>query len=106
MRGMGRLERVYKIGKLLKERKAMPFAALRSALGVSAPILERDLGYMRERFNAPIEYDREANGYRFGAPRAMRRRRPARRAAPVSPATPLLAVPLAHPPSQLDWLIS
>jgi predicted DNA-binding transcriptional regulator YafY len=31
--------------------------------------LKRDLEYMRERFNAPIEYDREANGYRFGAPR-------------------------------------
>src|SRR5690606_27467255 len=25
--------------------------------------------YMRERFNAPIDYDREANGYRFGEPR-------------------------------------
>jgi predicted DNA-binding transcriptional regulator YafY len=25
---------------------------------------------MRSRFNAPIEYDREANGYRFGAPRS------------------------------------
>ena len=25
---------------------------------------------MRDRFNAPIEYDREANGYRFGAPRS------------------------------------
>ena len=31
--------------------------------------MKRDLDYMRERFNAPIEYDREANGYRFGAPR-------------------------------------
>jgi predicted DNA-binding transcriptional regulator YafY len=25
---------------------------------------------MRDRFNAPLEYDREANGYRFGKPRS------------------------------------
>jgi predicted DNA-binding transcriptional regulator YafY len=32
--------------------------------------LKRDLAYMRDRFNAPIEFDRAANGYRFGKPRA------------------------------------
>jgi predicted DNA-binding transcriptional regulator YafY len=31
--------------------------------------VKRDLEYMRSRFNAPIEYDREANGYRLGDPR-------------------------------------
>jgi len=41
-----------------------------ASLGVSRATLKRDLEYMRERFNAPIEYDREANGYRFGAPRS------------------------------------
>jgi predicted DNA-binding transcriptional regulator YafY len=65
-----RLERLYKIDQLLKERKAVSFSALQSSLGVSRATLKRDLEYMRERFNAPIEYDREANGYRFGAPRA------------------------------------
>ncbi len=67
---MERLERFYKIDRLLKDRKVVPFASLRASLGVSAATLKRDLEYMRERFNAPIEYDREANGYRFGAPRA------------------------------------
>jgi predicted DNA-binding transcriptional regulator YafY len=66
---MERLERFYKIDQLLKDRRAVPFSALRSSLGVSAATLKRDLEYMRERFNAPIEYDREANGYRFGAAR-------------------------------------
>ena len=66
---MERLERFYKIDQLLKERKVVSFAALQSALDVSAATLKRDLEYMRERFNAPIEYDREANGYRFGAER-------------------------------------
>ena len=67
---MERLERFYKIDRLLKERKLVPFAELRQALEVSRATLKRDLEYMRERFNAPIEWDREANGYRFGRPRS------------------------------------
>lgn len=39
---------------------------LLEALGVSAPTLRRDLRYLRERMDAPIEYDAAANGYRFG----------------------------------------
>ncbi len=67
---MDRLERFYKIDQLLKERRVVSFAALQEALGTSRAGLKRDLAYMRDRFNAPIEYDREANGYRFGAPRS------------------------------------
>jgi predicted DNA-binding transcriptional regulator YafY len=67
---MDRLERFYKIDQLLKDRKVVSFATFMDKLGVSRASLKRDLEYMRERFNAPIEYDREANGYRFGAPRA------------------------------------
>ena len=68
---MERLERFYKIDRILKERKtAVAFAELREALDVSNATLKRDLEYMRERFNAPIEWDREANGYRFGKPRS------------------------------------
>ncbi len=48
----------------------MSFAALLQALEVSRATLKRDLDYMRDRFNAPIEYDRAARGYRFGARRA------------------------------------
>ena len=42
------------------------FATLQEELGVSRATLKRDLEHMRERLHAPIEYDREANGYRFG----------------------------------------
>ena len=56
---MERLERFYKIDQLLKDRKAVSFSALRSSLGVSAATLKRELEYMRERFHAPIEWDRE-----------------------------------------------
>ena len=66
---MDRLERFYKIDTLLKERKLVPFSALQEALGTSRAGVKRDLAYMRDRFNAPIEYDRERNGYFFGKPR-------------------------------------
>jgi predicted DNA-binding transcriptional regulator YafY len=67
---MERLERFYKIDQLLKERKLVPFLALMDSLHVSRATLKRDLDYMRDRFNAPIQYDRQANGYRFGKPRS------------------------------------
>ena len=67
---MDRLERFYKIDQLLKERKLVPFSALQEALGTSRAGVKRDLAYMRDRFNAPIEYDRERNGYFFGKPRS------------------------------------
>ena len=67
---MDRLERFYKIEQLLKSGRPVAFSALQKELGVSKASLKRDLEYMRSRFNAPIEYDREANGYRFGAPRS------------------------------------
>ena len=67
---MDRLERFYKIGQLLKERKLVRFSQFMEILGTSRAGVKRDLAYMRDRFNAPIEYDREANGYRFGAPRS------------------------------------
>ena len=67
---MERLERFYKIHQLLTDRKTpVAFSVLKKSLGISTATLKRDLEYMRERFHAPIEYDREANGYRFGEPR-------------------------------------
>jgi predicted DNA-binding transcriptional regulator YafY len=67
---MDRTERFYKIDHLLKDRKVVSFAVLQDSLGTSRATLKRDIEYMRDRFNAPIEYDREANGYRFGKPRS------------------------------------
>src|SRR3954465_1380510 len=67
---MDRLERFYKIDQLLKERKVVSFATFKDELGMSRASVKRDLEYMRSRFNAPIEYDRDMNGYRFGKPRS------------------------------------
>jgi predicted DNA-binding transcriptional regulator YafY len=66
---MERLERFYKIHQLLTDRKVVSFKLLMERLGVSRASVKRDLEYMRDRFNAPIEYDREANGYRFAKQR-------------------------------------
>jgi len=67
---MERLERFYKIDQLLKDRKVVSFAAFMDELRISRASVRRDLEFMRSRFNAPIEYDRAANGYRFGKPRS------------------------------------
>ncbi|MCD6043972.1 MAG: helix-turn-helix type 11 domain protein [Burkholderiales bacterium] len=67
---MSPLERYYKIDQLLKDRQVVSFAVFKEKLGMSRASVKRDLEYMRSRFNAPIEYDRQANGYRFGKPRS------------------------------------
>ena len=65
---MDRTERFYKIDQMLVSGRSVPFARLMEALGVSRAQLKRDLQYMRERLNAPIEYSREVNGYKYGEP--------------------------------------
>jgi predicted DNA-binding transcriptional regulator YafY len=62
---MDRTERFYKIDQLLHERKSVPFSELSASLGVSRATIKRDLEYMRSRLNAPIEWDRDARGYRY-----------------------------------------
>lgn len=37
-------------------------------LGISWATLKRDLAYLKDRFNAPIIFDRDAGGYRFDTP--------------------------------------
>lgn len=65
---MDRTERFYKIDQLLAERRVVPFALLQETLEVSRATIKRDLEYLRNRLNAPIVWDREARGYRFGSP--------------------------------------
>ncbi len=67
---MDRTERFYKIQRLLQARGTVRLADLLRDLGVSRATFKRDLEYMRDRMNAPIEWDRERRGYRFVAPAA------------------------------------
>jgi predicted DNA-binding transcriptional regulator YafY len=59
-------ERIHRIDQLLHERQVVPVSDMLKALGVSRATFKRDLAYLRDRFNAPIEYSRELGGYRFG----------------------------------------
>jgi predicted DNA-binding transcriptional regulator YafY len=67
---MDRTERFYKIHRLLQAKGAVKVAELLHELGVSRATFKRDLEYMRDRMNAPIEWDRQARGYRFVQPAA------------------------------------
>jgi predicted DNA-binding transcriptional regulator YafY len=64
---MDRLERFYKIQQLLETSKIVPIERFLKELGVSVATFKRDLEYMRDRFNAPIDWDRDLRGYRFAA---------------------------------------
>jgi predicted DNA-binding transcriptional regulator YafY len=65
---MDRLERFYKIQQLLERKRSVRVAEFLEELGVSVATFKRDLEYMRDRFHAPIEWDRETRGYRFIGP--------------------------------------
>lgn len=58
-------ERLYRIEALIRARGCVSFQVLLDELEVSRATLKRDLEYLRSRMGAPIEYDRDANGYRF-----------------------------------------
>jgi len=62
-----RTERFYKIEMLIRHRGCVSFAVLLEELAVSRATLKRDLEYLRSRMDAPIVYDRFANGYKFDA---------------------------------------
>lgn len=62
---MNQTERFYKIDQMLNDRGVVSFRILMDELGVSRATLKRDLAYLRDRFNAPIVFDRDAGGYRF-----------------------------------------
>ncbi|MDP2004771.1 MAG: WYL domain-containing protein [Rubrivivax sp.] len=58
--------RLYRIETLIRARGHVSFKTLLDELEVSPATLKRDLEYLRSRMGAPIDYDRDLNGYRFG----------------------------------------
>lgn len=68
---MERTERFYKIEVLIRSRGCVSFVDLMTELAVSRATLKRDLEFLRTRMEAPIVYDRAANGYRL-QPQAAR----------------------------------
>ena len=62
---MDRSERFYKIDQMLSSRGVVPVSVFLEELGISLATFKRDLEYLRDRLNAPIEWDRDASGYRY-----------------------------------------
>jgi predicted DNA-binding transcriptional regulator YafY len=62
---MDRTERFYKIDRLLRSRRTLPLARFLEELEVSRATFKRDLEYLRDRFGAPIVWDREVGGYKY-----------------------------------------
>ncbi len=62
---MDRTERFYKIIRLLKARSRVNIQYFLDELEVSRATFNRDLEYLRDRLNAPIQYDRSENSYKL-----------------------------------------
>jgi predicted DNA-binding transcriptional regulator YafY len=62
---MDRSERFYKIDHMLRSLGTVTTGQFMRELEVSLATLKRDLEYLKSRHNAPIEWDRDAGGYRF-----------------------------------------
>lgn len=62
---MNRTERFYKIDSLLQAHSVVPIDRMLRELEVSKATFKRDMEYMRERLNAPIEWSREEGGYKY-----------------------------------------
>lgn len=59
-------DRIYIIDNLLNQRRCVSFQELLARLEVSPATLKRDIAHMRDRLNAPVVFDKELGGYRFG----------------------------------------
>jgi predicted DNA-binding transcriptional regulator YafY len=62
---MERGERFYRMHRLLKAGKCVPLKQFTDDLGVSRATFKRDIEYLRDRYGAPLVWDRERNGYRY-----------------------------------------
>jgi predicted DNA-binding transcriptional regulator YafY len=65
---MDRTERFYRIDQLLQEHGIVSRRTFMKELEVSLATFKRDLEYMRDRFNAPIAWDADVDGYRYDKP--------------------------------------
>jgi predicted DNA-binding transcriptional regulator YafY len=62
---MDRTERFYKIDNLLQAHTVVPIERFLQELEVSPATFKRDLEYMRDRLNAPIQWNKADGGYSY-----------------------------------------
>jgi len=69
---MDRTERFYKIDSLLHSRGVVPIEEFLKVLEVSRATFIRDIEYMRERLNAPIQWSKADGGYSYASGKHIR----------------------------------
>lgn len=62
---MNRAERIFRIHRELQPGKHVPFKRFCDKLEISPATLKRDIAYMRDFMDAPIQSDRDGSGYRY-----------------------------------------
>ena len=62
---MSNVDRIYKINSMLHARGTVTLEEFLLELEISLATFKRDLKYMRETLNAPVEYDAFTKGYKF-----------------------------------------
>ena len=62
---MNKTERIFKIEQMIAAKQGVTFQAMLDELEVSRATLKWDLEYLRSRMKTPIDYDRDAGGYRM-----------------------------------------
>lgn len=69
---MNNLERIYALHRLLYGRRtALAMQDMQEELGCSRSTLKRDLRFLRDFLQAPLEYDPEGEGYRYTSDAGM-----------------------------------
>lgn len=65
---MNRFDRIFELHKILKShRYPVPRRTLEQRMECATKTFERTISIMRDKLGAPIEYNREANGYYYAA---------------------------------------
>ncbi|SKC99103.1 Predicted DNA-binding transcriptional regulator YafY, contains an HTH and WYL domains [Burkholderia sp. CF099] len=57
------IERINKIVRLIRKRGSVSMSLLKEELEVSEASVKRDIEFLRDRLNCPLEWDRSKNGY-------------------------------------------
>ena len=59
------MERIYQIHEAVADGRLPNCSTLAKELEVTAKTIQRDITFMRDRLNLPLEYDDQTHGYRY-----------------------------------------
>jgi len=64
---MSQMERIYELDRMFRRKRPPSKHEIQQKFEISVAQFKRDLDYMRERLGAPITFDSQAGGYRYGS---------------------------------------